>query len=136
MSNELKKDKVLTLVPTEGTLALHRYTNVYHEEEFQDNAPHHYFIADKNAEVDENGVPSFLGAISFQQGPIKESGVNGVMDENLLAIVADRLKHFQISEFASRENSMAIQHIEEALMWLKKRTDERDLRGVEGTHNV
>lgn len=136
MSNELREDEVLTLVPTEGALAIHKHTTVYHEQDFNNNAPHHYFIAEKGGELDENGMPNFLGSVSFQNGPIKEAGVNGVMDENLLAIVADRLKHFQCSEFATRENSMALQHIEEALMWLRKRTDDRDLRGVEGTHNV
>lgn len=136
MSNELKENNVLTLVPMEGALALHKNTIVFHEESFNNNAPHHYFIADRNGEVDENGVPKFLATLSFQDGPINEVGINGVMGENLLAIVADRLKHFQQSEYATRENACALTHIEEALMWLNKRTSERELRNVEGTHNV
>lgn len=33
-----------------------------------------------------------------------------------------------------RENSMAITKLEEALLWLRKRTMGREQRGVEGTH--
>lgn len=45
-----------------------------------------------------------------------------------------RLEHFNRSEFRSRENSIAISKIEEALLWLRKRTMDRQLRGVEGTY--
>jgi hypothetical protein len=34
--------------------------------------------------------------------------------------------------FPCRENSIAITRLEEALMWLDKRTANRDARGVEG----
>ena len=73
--------------------------------------------------------------VSFQNGPIKENGVNGCHQEDLLAIVVDRLQCFQKGEFACRENAMALTMIEEALMWLRKRTQDRIDRGVEGTSN-
>lgn len=71
--------------------------------------------------------------IRFQNGPIKESGVNGISGEALLAIVIDRLRGFQSGGFACRENAIALTHCEDALMWLQKRTRERAARGVEGT---
>ncbi len=71
--------------------------------------------------------------ISFQNGPIKESGVNGITQEALLAVVADRLRSFQNGPYKCRENAIALTHIEEALMWLQRRTVERIKRGVEGT---
>lgn len=77
-----------------------------------------------------------LAQINFQQGPIKEAGVNGIHNEDLLVIVLDRLKGFQNSEFKCRENAIAITKIEEALLWLNKRTQDRRDRGVEGTHQV
>lgn len=72
--------------------------------------------------------------IRFQNGPIKEAGVNGVTQEALLAIIADRLRSFQAGPFSCRENAVALTHIETAQMWLQKRTRDRLARGVEGTN--
>lgn len=72
--------------------------------------------------------------IEFQNGPIKEAGVNGFTQEALLAIVEDRLLGFQAGQYACRENAIALTHVQEAMMWLQKRTNDRLRRGVEGTH--
>lgn len=72
--------------------------------------------------------------VMFQNGPIKEFGVNGVTQEALLAIVIDRLRCFQSGPFSCRENEIALTHVEEALMWLQRRTVARIKRGVEGTN--
>lgn len=72
--------------------------------------------------------------VIFQNGPIKEvGGVNGISQEALLTIVLDRLRSFQAGEYKCKENACALTHIEEALMWLQKRTRDRVARGVEGT---
>ena len=109
-----------------------KYTIVYHEDEdeMKFNAPHHFMVAD---------VPepqAILAQIQFQEGPIKECGVNGVCNEDLIAIVICRLEHFQQSEYSSRDNAMAITKLEEALLWLRKRTIGRESRGVEGTNVI
>lgn len=106
-----------------------KYTKVFVESEFTNNAPHNYFVA---AADDGRG----LCYIHFQEGPCKEGGVNGVGNEDLINMVIDRLEHFQKSEFKCRENAMAITKLEEALLWLRKRTQQREKRGVEGTHIV
>ena len=72
--------------------------------------------------------------ILFQNGPIPETGVNGVTQEVLIAIVIDRLRSFQAGPFSSKENAVALTHLETALLWLQKRTHDRVRRGVEGTH--
>lgn len=72
--------------------------------------------------------------ISFQNGPIQEAGVNGISGEALLAVVIDRLRSFQAGPYSCRENAIALTSLEEALMWLQKRTRDRMARGVEGTH--
>ena len=72
--------------------------------------------------------------INFQNGPIKEAGVNGISQEALLAIVIDRLKSFQAGPFASEDNAKALGHTQAALAWLQKRTKDRLTRGVEGTN--
>lgn len=71
--------------------------------------------------------------IDFQRGPIAEVGVNGVSVEALLAIVEDRLLGFQSGAYSCRENAIALTKIQEAMMWLQKRTRDRVARGVDGT---
>jgi len=50
--------------------------------------------------------------IPFQNGPVKEHGVNGVTEAQLLAIVLDRLRAFNAGPYACRENAIAITKIE------------------------
>ncbi|HNV62953.1 MAG TPA: hypothetical protein PKN54_08385 [Candidatus Cloacimonas acidaminovorans] len=56
---------------------------------------------------------------------------DGTTNEDVLAVIIDRLKFLQ-SKFPCRENDFAISKLEEALMWLEKRTNDRLARGVEG----
>ena len=74
--------------------------------------------------------------IQFQCGPRNESGsTHGVIDTDLLEIVRDRLKAFQAGDFATEYNAQALVHIEEALMWLNRRVEDRIERQVLGTNN-
>lgn len=73
-----------------------------------------------------------IDVISFQDGPIKEVGVNGLTNEMLLAILIDRTKVLD-DNFPCDENKRAIQHMEEALVNFEVRTARRMIRGVEGT---
>jgi hypothetical protein len=73
-------------------------------------------------------------ALLFQNGPIASAGVNGLTHEVLLAVLIDRLQSFQKGPYACRENALALTKMEEAQMWLQKRTRDRMARGVEGTH--
>ena len=84
--------------------------------------------------VELHGNPSLHSHVLFQNGPIKEVGVNGVTHEALLAILIDRIRGFQSGPYSGRDNAIALTHLEEALMWLQRRTRERIKRGVEGTH--
>ncbi|MCA8427844.1 hypothetical protein LGN30_32160 [Burkholderia seminalis] len=86
--------------------------------------------------VERHGQPARHATILFQNGPIAEAGVNGITQEVLLAIVADRLRSFQAGPFACRENALALTKIEEAQHWLQQRTIARMRRSVEGTHTV
>jgi len=114
----------------ENDLLTQKYTYIEHEDEFKFNAPHHFCV------FVNDGSYKLLAEIEMQEGPIKENGVNGCHNENLIAIVLTRLEAFQRSEFKCRENACAITKLEEALMWLRKRTLGREKRGVEGTHIV
>lgn len=57
--------------------------------------------------------------------------VDGTTNEQVLAVLIHRLKG-QGAKFPCRQNSIAITKLEEALMWLENRTQERKERGVEG----
>jgi hypothetical protein len=70
--------------------------------------------------------------IRFQDGDPARA-INGISNEALLAVVADRLAGFQASPHACRENAIALTHIQDAMHWLHHRTRERLQRGVEGT---
>ena len=90
----------------------------------------------KNAQIwrtgDDGSVDIELAHVSFQNGPIKEAGLNGVTQEVLLAIVIDRLRCFQAGPFACRNNGDAWEHIAKGLDLLQARTRDRIARGVEG----
>jgi len=106
------------------------------DEKGQGNANHEYQIVGSAPIPPDNVSGKILGKISFQNGPIKEFGVNGIHNEDLIAIVIDRLDGFQSGDFACEDNAVAKCLLEKALSQLKKRTDEREARGVEGTHTV
>jgi len=70
--------------------------------------------------------------INFQQGPIREAGLNGCFIEDLLKIVIDRLECFQKGLFRCDENDWALSICYDALRCLDHRTEDRKQRGVEG----
>lgn len=75
-----------------------------------------------------------MACIEFQKGPRNDADArHGVLDSDLLEVVRDRFKAFQSGPYATRENEMALMHIEEALLWMAKRADDRAERGVLGT---
>lgn len=94
------------------------------------NANHKYSVIQK---IDLGVTPDCYAEINFQNGARKEEGsVHGVLDGDLLEIVRHRLQSFQAGPFSSRENAMALTHIEEALMWMNRRVEDRIERNVLG----
>lgn len=130
------------MLKLEHDLLTNKYTTVSHEdaEDMKFNAPHRFVVEPSYEYVKSIGKQhepiSPLSQINFQEGPIKEYGVNGVCNEDLIAMVICRLEHFQNSEFRCRENAIAITKLEECLLWLRKRTMAREVRGVLGTYKV
>jgi len=104
------------------------FTTVYAlDEPGQGGACHIYNVVDSNK--------SFAD-IGFQNGPIKEFGVNGCHHEDLIAIVIDRLQHFQAGKWKCHENEMALVALNTSLKLLGLRTMDRENRGVEGTNKL
>lgn len=86
--------------------------------------------------VMRSGKHDVVQEIGFQKGPRNdETSVSGVLDTDLLEIVRDRLQGFQSDvDLSCRENAIALTHIEDALLWLNKRVEDRASRGVLGTN--
>ena len=114
-------------------IGTNNYTEVYATDGTTFNANHKYIVVAAPAEGEEIGLDNPYAKVKFQEGPIKENGVNGCHNEDLIAIVLDRLQCLNQGDFKCRENSIAITKLEEAMMWLNKRTLDRRSRGVEGT---
>lgn len=79
--------------------------------------------------------------IRWQNGPLGRGDTrkepNGAFVEGIIQAAIGRLEFYQKGnggKFACRENALAITELEEALMWLEKRTRDREEREVEGTH--
>ena len=118
-------DKLSTIQKRENLNEVYRYGNPG-----PGGAYHDYEI------VDPNDPEVALACIEFQKGPRKDPDArHGVLDTDLLEIVRDRLTAFQSGPYACRENACALHHIEEALLWMNKRTEDRIERGVLGTMN-
>ena len=99
--------------------------------------------------TDNNGNPtggnvSGVGlSISWQNGPLGRDAdrqvPNGAFVETVIEAARQRIEFYQTAnnkKFACRENAIAITKLEEALLWLNKRTQDREARQVEGTHTA
>ncbi len=106
------------------------------------------FAATNN--VDEEGMPAGGGvtaiglSIEWQKGPLGEEGPdrlrpNGAFVETVIAAALQRIEWYQTvsgGKFACPQNAAALDHLEGALKHLNDRTEDRQARGVEGTHQT
>jgi hypothetical protein len=77
-------------------------------------------------------------SIEWQNGPLGRGAdriePNGAFVETVISAAVKRIEFYQASKFNCRENAIALTHLETALLWLNKRTADREAREVEGTH--
>lgn len=121
-------------IPIRNTIQRRKNLNVLYaiDEKGPGNAYHKYEVLMVPSHEDEAATTM---QIVFQRGPRNDpKSQRGFLDTDLLEIVRHRLTCFQTSDFATRENEMALQHIEEALLWMNKRVEDRFERGVLGTY--
>lgn len=74
-------------------------------------------------------------SFTLQNGPVKENGINGCQVDTIIETAKIMLEGLN-KKFPCRENAVAITKLDEALMWLEKRTKDRIERNVEGTNNI
>lgn len=88
----------------------------------------------------QNTIAELRPVLHFYQ--MREDGtkIDGVTNEEVIAVLLHRLNFLNEKllggKFRCHENSLAITKLEEALMWLGRRTANRIARGVEATHNA
>ena len=58
---------------------------------------------------------------------------DGTTNEEVLSVLINRMEYLQ-GKFPCRENALVITKLQESLMWLNKRTEDRKSRNVEGKH--
>lgn len=89
-------------------------------------------------EVTNDGLVDSDGAvIHFCKGNKEDETVfrqPGYFTETLISVAKRYLEENNVGELSSRETSTAITKLDEALMWLSKRAEDRALRGVQGTY--
>ena len=95
----------------------------------------HKYIADNFENSKEGQTIQFIHK-DKPNGLFEYETINdGTTNEEVLEILIDRMYYLN-DKFPCRENSIAITKLEEALMWLNKRTQDRINRGVEGKHKA
>jgi hypothetical protein len=89
-------------------------------------------------DVTDEGITDGPGIkIEFCRGDKSNPEVprqNGVFVESLLEAIVQRLKAVNVGDLATRETSTAITNIEQGQMWIEKRSNDRKIRGVQGTY--
>lgn len=89
--------------------------------------------------ITDNGLSNAgMQEIKFCKGSKNDQEVfrqEGYLSETLIHLVKIYLESVNKGDLSSRETSMAITKLDEALLWLKKRSDDREYRGVQGTYN-
>ena len=98
----------------------------------------HFVDEDDNPAGGSTGGVGF--SIAWQNGPLGRGEdrieANGAFVEDVLMGVIDRMEWYQESKFRCRENALVITKLEEALHWMEHRTKDREVREVEGLHQV
>lgn len=106
---------------------------LYDKIELEDGtAAHSYVVKPWDAAAEDDRA---LLCVQFQTGPRgDDNSSDGVLDADLLEMVRDRLTRFQDGPYACPENAHALRHVEEALMWLAKRAEDRFIRQRAARH--
>lgn len=87
--------------------------------------------------TDEGLVSEQTSDVRFCKGNKEDPSAprqEGFFTETLIAVAKKYLEENNVGELSSRETSMAITKLDEALMWIGKRAADRAARGVQGTY--
>lgn len=90
-----------------------------------------YFV---NNEGLQDGEVATLKFCKGNKDNDKDLRQEGFFTETLIQVCKEYLESVNKGEMATRETSIVITKLDEALMWINKRAEDRKLRGVQGTY--
>lgn len=90
-------------------------------------------LDDCHAYMLDNKIEDTVQHVFFYK--MAEGGVkdNGTTNEEVLAMLIHRMKQLN-KVLPCTENNLIIQNLEGAMVWMTLREQDRDIRGVQGTH--
>ena len=95
-------------------------------------AGHTYELSNFENKNEKGQVLQFIHKEPIEEGSAELKTVSdGTTNEEVLEALINRM-NFLNGKFPCRENSIVITHLETALLWLEKRTNDRIKRNVEG----
>lgn len=93
---------------------------------------HQYELSNFENKKSKGQIIQFIEKQPKEEGSTELITVfDGTTNEELIEVLLDRLNYLQ-NKFPCRENVIAITKLDEALLWLNKRTFDRIKRNVEG----
>lgn len=97
---------------------------------------HKYELSNFENKDQSGQIIQFIQKVPVEQGSaILETISDGTTNEELIEVLINRLQYLN-GKFPCRENSAALTKLDEALLWLNKRTSDRIKRNVEGRNIV
>ena len=95
-------------------------------------AGHQYELSNFENKDQQGQILQFIHKESKEEGSTELITISdGTTNEEILEVLIDRMNFLQY-KFPCRENALVITKLEESLMWLNKRTQDRIKRNVEG----
>lgn len=91
-----------------------------------------YFVNNEGLQNGEGATIHFCKGNKDDENTFRQEGF---FTETLIQVAKEYLESVNVGEMSTRETSMAITKLDEALFWIGKRAEDRKLRGVQGTYN-
>ena len=92
---------------------------------------HKYELSNFENKSDQGQTIQFIEKVPIGETTELKTVNDGTTNEELIEVLINRLQYLN-GKFPCRENSVALTKLDEALLWLNKRTSDRMKRGVEG----
>ena len=83
----------------------------------------------------EDATPHVINLCRGDENNENSPRQTGLFTETLLQVAVEYLQSVNTGELANRDTSIAITHIEDAILRLNKRAEDRKISGVQATYN-
>ncbi len=90
-----------------------------------------YLVTNEGIQDGEGMILHFCKGNKEDESSLRQEGV---FTETLIQAAKEYLESVNVGPLASRDTSMVITKLDEALMWINKRAEDRKIRGVQSTY--